>query len=62
MQRKVLTPNEFTSLAALEHYLLAFQARYQAIATPFRWTFTRADLHRVLTRLAATADTVRPAA
>ncbi len=62
VQRKVLTPNEFATLAALEHYLLAFHARYQAIATPFRWTFTRADLHQLLTRLAATADTVRPAA
>jgi hypothetical protein len=62
VQRKLLTPNEFASLAALEHYLLAFQARYQASATPFDWTFTRADLHQLLTRLAATADAVRPAA
>jgi len=61
VQRKVLTPNDFASLAALEHYLLAFQARYQATATPFRWTFTRADLHRLLARLADT-DTERPAA
>jgi hypothetical protein len=62
VQRKVLTPNEFANLAALEHYLLAFQARYQASATPFDWTFTRADLHQLLTRLAATAPPVRPAA
>ena len=62
VQRKVLTPNEFASLAALEHYLLAFQARYQATATPFRWTFTRADLHHVLARLTASADAVQPAA
>jgi hypothetical protein len=62
VQRKVLTPNDFATLAALEHYLLGFQARYQMIATPFRWTFTRADLHRVLTKLAASADTARPAA
>ena len=62
VQRKVLTPNDFATLAALEHYLLAFQARYQAIATPFRWTFTREDLHRLLTRLAASAETARPAA
>ena len=55
VQRKVLTPNDFATLAALEHYLLAFQARYQAIATPFRWTFTRADLHQLLARLAAAA-------
>lgn len=59
VQRKVLTPNDFASLAALEHYLLAFQARYQTIATPFRWTFTRQGLHQLLTRL---ADADRPAA
>ena len=53
IQRKVLTPNDFASLAALEHYLLAFQARYQATATPFHWTFTRTDLQRLLARLAA---------
>jgi len=46
----------------LKHYLLAFQARYQAIATPFRWTFTRTDLHQLLARLAAIADAARPAA
>jgi hypothetical protein len=61
VQRKVLTPNDFASLAALEHSRLAFQARSQATATPFRWTFTRADLHRLLARLADT-DTERPAA
>jgi transposase len=58
VQRKVLTPNDFATLAALEHYLLAFQCRYQAMAQPFRWTFTRADLQQLLAKLAA----VRPAA
>ncbi len=58
VQRKVLTPNDFATLAALEHYLLAFQHRYQAMAQPFGWTFTRADLHRLLANLTA----VRPAA
>ena len=46
VQRKVLTPNDFATLAALEHYLLAFQHRYQVMAQPFRWTFTRADLQQ----------------
>ena len=58
VQRKVLTPNDFATLATLEHYLLAFQHRYQVMAQPFRWTFTRADLHRLLANLTA----VRPAA
>jgi hypothetical protein len=62
VQRKVLTPNEFASLAELEHYLLAFQARYQAMATPFRWTFTKADLKQLLARLSASTETLRPAA
>jgi transposase len=58
VQRKVLTPNDFATLAAVEHYLLAFQHRYQTMAQPFRWTFTRADLHKLLAKLTA----VRPAA
>jgi DDE superfamily endonuclease len=51
VQRKVLTPNDFASLATLEHYLTAFQHRYQAAARPFRWTFTRVDLQPLLTKL-----------
>jgi hypothetical protein len=62
VQRKVLTPNDFATLAALEHYLLAFQHRYQMAARPFRWTFTRADLHQLLAKLAKTAEPERPAA
>ncbi len=44
VQRKVLTPNDFASLAEVEARLLAFQDRYQATAMPFQWKFTRADL------------------
>ena len=62
VQRKVLTPNDFSTLAALEHYLMAFQHRYQMAAKPFRWTFTRADLHQLLAKLAKTAEQERPAA
>jgi hypothetical protein len=62
VQRKVLTPNDFATLATLEHYLMAFQHRYQAAARPFRWTFTRADLHQLLAKLATAAEPVRPAA
>lgn len=60
VQRKVLTPNDFATLATLEHYLIAFQHRYQAAARPFRWTFTRADLHQLLAKLST--GSVRPAA
>lgn len=52
VQRKVLTPNDFRSLAAGKDRLLRFQARYEATATPFQWTFTRRDLHRLLAKLA----------
>jgi hypothetical protein len=62
VQRKVPTPNDFRSLAVLEHYLLAFQQRYQAIATPFQWTFTREDLHRLLAKLNTAALPMRSAA
>jgi hypothetical protein len=51
VQRKVLTPNDFADLDALEQHLLAFGRRYQQIATPFEWKFTRTDLDRVLHRL-----------
>jgi transposase len=51
IQRKVLSPNDFTDLAEVEHRLLAFQHRYQQTAAPFDWRFTRADLDRLLRRL-----------
>ena len=50
VQRKVVTPNDFADLAALEAQLLAFGRRYEQIAAPFQWKFTRADLHQLLTK------------
>ena len=50
-QRKVLQPNNFPDLDALEQTLLAFGRRYEQIAQPFQWKFTRKDLQRVLDRL-----------
>jgi hypothetical protein len=52
VQRKVLTPNNFNSLTALEKRLLDFQLHYQAVAKPFRWRFTRRDLKALLDKLA----------
>ncbi|MGH3266166.1 MAG: hypothetical protein ACRDNS_29705, partial [Trebonia sp.] len=40
--RKVLTPNDVPDLPTLEQHLLAFGRRYEQIATPFQWKFTRA--------------------
>ena len=43
VERKALTPNEFSSLERL----LDFQHYYEALATPFDWKFTRDDLVRL---------------
>ena len=51
VQRKALQPNNFTDLDALEEHLLNFGRRYQQIAQPFEWKFTREDLDRVLNKL-----------
>ena len=50
-QRKVLAPNDFPDLDTLEQQLLAFGRRYEQIAQPFEWKFTRADLDRLAQRL-----------
>ena len=55
IQRKVLTPNHFNSLTALEERLLRFQTHYQSAAKPFQWRFTRRDLASLLEKLAARA-------
>ena len=52
VQRKVLTPNDFSSVAQLKSTILSFQQRYSSIATPFAWRFSREDLHRLLSKLA----------
>ena len=50
-QRKVITPNDFADLDTLERTLLEFGRRYEQIAAPFQWKFTRADLDRLTRRL-----------
>ena len=54
MQRKVLTPNDFRSLTAVASRILRFQERYEQIAEPFEWKFTRDDLARVMAKLSTT--------
>lgn len=51
VQRKVLTPNDFSDIKAVEQRLLAFQSRYEKIAKPFKWKFTKKDLNRILSKL-----------
>jgi DDE superfamily endonuclease len=57
VQRKVVTPNDFADLGTLQAQLLAFGRRYEQIAAPFQWKFTRQDLHKLL----AKTDTNQPA-
>jgi putative alpha-1,2-mannosidase len=61
VQRKALTPNDFTSLAQIRDRLAAFETRYNAIAQPFRWKFTRTDLDDLLQRIDA-HNTTEPCA
>jgi transposase len=51
VQRKVVSPNDFTDLAEVEHRLTDFEQRYNQTAQPFRWKFTRDDLHDLLARI-----------
>ena len=61
VQRKVVSPNDFTDLAELEARLLAFQRRYEQTAVPFDWHFTRSDLDRLLHRLEENEQLARAA-
>jgi transposase len=56
IQRKVLSPNDFTDLSLVVERLSAFAARYNQTARPFKWKFTTTDLDDLLTRL----DTHKP--
>ena len=57
VQRKILTPNDFEDLDTLEAHLLAFGRRYEQIAAPFQWKFTRDDLNKLLAKTDTTACT-----
>jgi hypothetical protein len=58
IQRKVLTPNDCSDLAVLADRLERFERHYEAIAKPFQWKFTRADLAELIHRLDRKAQTV----
>src|SRR4051794_10474067 len=62
LQRKALTPNDFEDLDALAARITAFEQHYRQIAEPFQWTFTRAKLDALLTRLADREPHLRLAA
>jgi len=51
IQRKVLSPNDFTDLDVVEQRLTRFEDRYNAAAEPFKWKFTTTKLNALLDRL-----------
>jgi hypothetical protein len=53
VQRKVVTPSDFTDPGQIRDRLAAFQTRYNAVAKPFTWKFTRTDLNALLDRIDA---------
>lgn len=53
VQRKVLTPNDFSGLPQLAERLLDFQYYWGSSAKPFQWKFTRADLNTQLANLSS---------
>ncbi|MGI0015739.1 MAG: hypothetical protein ACREBU_20170, partial [Nitrososphaera sp.] len=53
VQRKALTPNDFSCIQEVEDRLLRFQEYYENMATPFEWRFTRDDLARLIKKFVA---------
>ncbi|WP_245718596.1 IS630 family transposase [Nocardia miyunensis] len=51
VQRKVVSPNDFTSLDQVEDRLTAFERRYNQTARPFEWKFTQTDLEDLMARI-----------
>ena len=62
VQRKVLTPNHFESLADLEDRLIKFQNYYENLAEPFKWKFTRQDLANLMKKIDQYSTTQKIAA
>ncbi|MFB9839471.1 hypothetical protein [Actinoallomurus acaciae] len=51
VQRKVVSPNDFTGLDQVQDRLAALEHRYNQTTRPFQWKFTTADLDDLLTRI-----------
>ena len=51
VQRKVLTPNDFTDLNSVAERLLDFQCYWETTGRPFEWKFTRKDLAELLAKI-----------
>jgi len=51
VQRKALTPNDFTCRQAVADRLENFERYFETIAQPFEWKFTRTDLNALIARM-----------
>ncbi len=51
VQRKVISPNDFTDLNVVVKRLADFETHYNQAAKPFKWKFTTTDLTDLLQRL-----------
>jgi transposase len=51
LQRKALTPSNFSCADDLTQTILQFQRQYEVLAKPFEWKFTRQDLASLLAKL-----------
>ena len=51
LQRKLLTPNDNTTLQELTSKILLFQQRFEKIARPFEWKFNRDDLAHLMEKI-----------
>ena len=61
IQRKVLSPNDFTDTDVVAQRLADFEERYNQTARPFRWNFTTNDLTDLLRKLDRTENPADPA-
>jgi hypothetical protein len=62
VQRKALTPNDFSSPEEVNDRLLRFQDYYETIASPFDRKFTRNDLAELEKKIDRVLVSLRPAA
>jgi DDE superfamily endonuclease len=53
VQRKVVVPNDLDDTDQIRDRVAAFETRYNAVAKPFNWRFTRSDLDDLLQRITA---------
>lgn len=60
LQRKVLTPNDFTDLIALQMAIFGFEDLYNEIAQPFKWKYTKDDLSKTLEKIEKRAAEIKP--